>query len=780
MPGTNGADRAGDPALRLGGRWRLWDQFSLRGAGFPADGVLRLVDDELALAADRIGLPPGSPRSAGAAPAASAAEWKAFEESFAASAVKSALTLQSAAATPEFRTAVAWQNRVVLGRAVQPYLSWRPTAARTSQVRQREELVAHYWQRLCVKNDTIGFFGPVGWGRYDPTVPGLAVDPGRGLVAETTVYFASWAIDGLARSIGADPVLAGWVAPRRVPFVRVDGRTVSLPGRPAQQLTPELSEVLDRCDGTRPALRIGQELGHDVTEALTELVRRRLVVWRLDIPADAYPERHLRAWLATVEDPAARQRGLDKLAVLEHHRERVREATRPGELSAAMAALEDDFVALTETAATREKGATTAPGRALVYSDCRRAASVRVGPEVLSALAPLDPLLTSATWLTSALAERVMARARRVFDRLAGPVDLATFWFACMPILHGEAVSDVTELQAEFWARWVRLLRIDDGARRVVLSLADLADRVREVFDAPGGGWPTARYLSPDVMIAATDAEAVGRGEFELVLGELHVAINTLGASLYLNQHPNPAELVELTDRDYPEPRLMPLISKENRSRLSTRIRYSLARPEDYYVALVDFTADPHRPRTVNSADVSVRAHGERLVAVLPDGAEFDVVDVFSHVLTSLVLDRWRILPERDHTPRVTVDKLVLARETWRFAADQLAFAEEKTEARRFVRARRWATTHQLPRYVFVTSPAEPRPLFVDFDSPVYVNLLAKAARRLVRKDPGARLTVTEMLPTPEQTWLTDDRGDRYTSELRFVAFDTGRDEPES
>ncbi|MYZ38957.1 hypothetical protein GT002_28595 [Streptomyces sp. SID4917] len=54
----------------------------------------------------------------------------------------------------------------------------------------------------------------------------------------------------------------------------------------------------------------------------------------------------------------------------------------------------------------------------------------------------------------------------------------------------------------------------------------------------------------------------------------------------------------------------------------------------------------------------------------------------------------------------------------------------------------------------------------------MYVNIFAKAARRLARKDPSARMTVTEMLPTPEQAWLTDDEGNKYTSELRFVAVD--------
>jgi hypothetical protein len=71
---------------------------------------------------------------------------------------------------------------------------------------------------------------------------------------------------------------------------------------------------------------------------------------------------------------------------------------------------------------------------------------------------------------------------------------------------------------------------------------------------------------------------------------------------------------------------------------------------------------------------------------------------------------------------------------------------------------------------VFVLAPTEPRPFYVDFDSPVYVNIFAKAIRRLLRDQPDGRITVSEMLPTPEQTWLTDDQGHRYASELRFVA----------
>ncbi|MFJ6215459.1 lantibiotic dehydratase [Streptomyces sp. NPDC092296] len=759
-----------DNSLPLSPRWRLWDQIAVRGPGFPAAGVLRLAPEGLAAAADKFG-----PRDA-----LSGAQWKEFEGVFEEAAVRTSEAAQEIAASGRFRAAVAWQNRGLLDSAVRPFLNWSPaTEGRTYKARQREELMAHYWQRFCVKNDTIGFFGPVGWGRLDPSVPGVEITPGTGLVSASEVFFSSWSIDVLAKVVEADPRVREWIPPRRVPFVRVEAEAVRLPGRPVRAAAPALLHVLRLCDGTRSARAIQQEVGPqtDVTATLRELVRLRWVTWRLDVPADTRPERRLREWLERIGDDAVREQALERLDALERGRDAVRAAADdPERLVAALADLEAAFEALTDEAAKREKSATTAPCRSVVYSDCRRSAQARIGGTVLAALEPLDLLLTSAKWLTSELAAGVMRRAREVYDRLraaaaAGDrVDLATFWFACMPVLHGSAVAEVEGIQEEFQRRWREILRLPEGATRVRLDRALLEDRVAEAFGAERAGWTAARYICPDLMIAAEGPEAVARGEFTLVLGELHLAANTLGNSLFVSQHPAPEQLFARTDDDHPGPRLMPLLPKEHKSRLSTRIRHSLVRPQDYHVALLDNTADPHRPRTALSADATVEERSGRLVVVLPDGAVFDAVEVFSHVLTTLVMDRFLIAPPGDHTPRVTLDRLVVARETWRFTGAALDFADEKSEARRFVRARRWRDTQELPRYVFVVSPAEPRPFFVDFDSPVYVNILAKAVRRLVRKDPAARMTITEMLPTPEQSWLTDDQGETYTSELRIVA----------
>ncbi|MEU5095216.1 lantibiotic dehydratase [Streptomyces sp. NPDC020996] len=752
------------------GRWRLWEQFALRGPGFPADGVLRLAPAGLAQAADKFA----------ADDPLDGDRWEDFSRLFADAAVETAHTLQDIARTPAFREAVAWQNRPVLSSGIAPFLRWTPGKdSRSSMPRQREELVAHYWQRFCVKNDTIGFFGPVGWGRWDPAARGLVVDTGEGLTEASTVYWASWGIDALARTLDADPGLREWIAPRRVPFVALDGDRVRIPGRRPVTVSAEAAAVLARCDGVRPARSIAEELpGTDVPAVLADLVARRWVVWRLEVPAGTHPDRDLRAWLEGVGASEPRRRGLAALDRLERGRARVAAARDVDGLVDAMAELEREFTALTATAAVREKSASTAPCRALVYSDTRRSATVRLGPAVLDALRPLRLLMDSAGWLTSRLAAAVTAETRRVYDRLAaeGPVDLASFWFGCLPVLHGPARATADELQREFAKRWQRILAAPADARRVTARSADIEAAVRAEFGDTAGGWTAARYLSPDLMIAADGAEAVARGDFTVVLGELHVASNTLGASLFTHQHPDVSELFRLTDRDHPGPRLMPLIPKEHRARLSARVRHTLVRPQDHQVALADLTADPARTRVVRSADATVEEHGGDLVVRLPDGSRFPAVDVLSHVLTTLAMDLVRVLPQAEHTPRVTVDRMVIARETWRPSAACAGFADEKDEARRFVGARRWRTELGLPRYVFVVSPTESRPFYVDFDSPVYVTILAKALRRLARKDPEAVVTITEMLPTPEQTWLSDDQGRRYTSELRFVAHDTAPD----
>jgi hypothetical protein len=102
-----------------------------------------------------------------------------------------------------------------------------------------------------------------------------------------------------------------------------------------------------------------------------------------------------------------------------------------------------------------------------------------------------------------------------------------------------------------------------------------------------------------------------------------------------------------------------------------------------------------------------------------------------------------------------------------------MEFSHEDGEVERFVRARQWARSHGIPRFVFVKSPLETKPFYCDFESPIYVDIFSKAIRRAGESNSfTARFGVTEMLPTHDEVWLPDAAARRYASELRVVAVD--------
>ena len=51
-------------------------------------------------------------------------------------------------------------------------------------------------------------------------------------------------------------------------------------------------------------------------------------------------------------------------------------------------------------------------------------------------------------------------------------------------------------------------------------------------------------HHSPDVMLAARSAEAVAAGDFLLVLGELHMSVNTMEGRLFVEQHGELAAII--------------------------------------------------------------------------------------------------------------------------------------------------------------------------------------------------------------------------------------------
>jgi Lantibiotic dehydratase, N terminus len=342
------------------------------------------------------------------------------------------------------------------------------------------------------------------------------------------------------------------------------------------------------------------------------------------------------------------------------------------------------------------------------------------------------------------------------------------------------------EIQNELNSRWGRVLAVPPGERRVAYRSEDLLPLVQREFAAPGPGWQKARYHSPDLLIAAPSLEAFRQGDYQAVLGEIHVAVNSLDRFAFFSQHPHPEELRAAIESDLPEPSLIPVFTKVWNHDTSTaslglwapsvssRMNVALRSDKDFYLDVSLDAPGLSSSQLLPIGDLVVEPGGSGLVVRPRDGrVSFDILDFYQLVMMMQVLTAYRILPSSTYTPRITVDRLVVVRESWHVPLSELEFARASTADERFAAARRWARGRDLPRFLFAKTPGEVKPFYVDLESPVLVENLAKAIRRAGKSSQeDATVLFSEMLPGHDQVWLPDAQGNRYTCELRMVVLD--------
>ncbi|MDT5270747.1 MAG: hypothetical protein QOH49_2933 [Acidobacteriota bacterium] len=834
-----------------GGRWALWRCVGLRGAGFPASLVLKLSAPACAEAADQLMRAEGEEEQArlnalltieraldeiraggewatsetrealframrllnsrklpkqleaetlaaaaveayGHARVAAGAAMQNFRRAYEEATVQVSEEVRGLAGRKLLREAIIWQNRHAFRNHVAQANLREPTTDSTRGRKQRrdEELIASYLQRYCVKNDTIGFFGPVGWARLASDGEAMNAAPGPELTESRMVSFEVWGIQALADMFAADKEVLQWVAPRLLPYVRVEGNALHLPASRPTMLTPRQAAVLSACDGERLACEIAEMLradarlsfksDADVYKVLAGLHSRGLIIWGFTLPLVIGSEKNLRRMLERIGPARLREPALVALDELERARDAVAAAAgEPEQLDCALGELEETFTRLTGLAPTRAHGQMYA-SRTLIYEDCRRGIEMRIGPDVLETLGPpLSLMLTSSRWVSHKVVELYKEPLYEIYEELARKggspvVDAATLWTYAQPLMIGDEHDiPIKELEPLLQERWARVLSLPEGERRVQYTTEELRPRVEEAFGSPRPGWTMACHHSPDLMIAAESVEAIRRGDYLLVIGELHLATNTLIANCFVSQHPAPEEFARALDLDFPEPRPSPIKAK-SWPRANVRTWLAQTSAKDWKI---DFAYDSVADATSNVlriADLVVEEIGSSLVMRTRDGrVSFDALDAIGEGLSALAVNGMKILPPARHTPRITIDRLVVNRESWGFHHAELEFAGVKDEAERFLAARAWGRAHAMPRFVFVKLPTETKPFYLDFESPIYVDVLSKVVRQMEGQPLSERaITVSEMLPGPDQTWLPDAEGNRYTSELRMVAVD--------
>src|SRR5262249_35313857 len=147
-----------------------------------------------------------------------------------------------------------------------------------------------------------------------------------------------------------------------------------------------------------------------------------------------------------------------------------------------------------------------------------------------------------------------------------------------------------------------------------------------------------------------------------------------------------------------------------------------------------------------------------------------DLLDVMAELLGVAISDGFRMLAPQLHSPRITIDRLVVSRECWTVPVAQAEFAHEKSSLARFKTVRRWASSLRLPRFLFVKFPSEAKPFDVDIKSTVHIENICQVVRLVMLNQSDLLMAVTETLPAHGQIWLPDYSRDTYTKELPMVA----------
>ncbi|MFJ1757487.1 lantibiotic dehydratase [Kitasatospora sp. NPDC088134] len=743
--------------------WKVWGVGLLRNAGFPVSGLDLVGGTRAPAAAAR-----SNPRQGPSAE---------FLAAYRADAERESAALAALAADPKLRLAVAWQNRTFF-RLLD---SLAAPGGQEAKRRQRERTLAMYWLRYCAKAETIGFFGPAAWIGVGRTDRAVAIENGPGLVAASHTALERWTVAAIADRMAEEPGARWWFPPVLRPDVQLDGEQLVLPNRKTVRLRPEDVQVLRLADGDRNAERItelliaehGWEPGtahQRVDKVLGRLLRQRVLGWDANIPVDVRAEEVLRRRVAAIGDPALFVRYDAVITELARLKGEIGQARSAEQLVEALDALDAYFVEVTGQAASREEGKAYA-GRTLSYQDALRDCRMELGRDFLDGIAaPLALVADAADWFGNRLAELVEAEVagfvRKAAGRQPGAVTLADVWPQTLALFWGEQNHPVQQAVRELALKWREVIgEVPEGATRVDLKVDRILDRARAVFATGPVRSPHLAVHSPDLQVVARSVDEVNAGTHLVVLGEMHACLATLDLP-FLDWTAGGGSVRDKVNRAIGAERLVPLLPvgwKRNSGRM-------VPAPIGEGDRLIGFTRAPfdQRERIEPAVSITLAERDGEVTATTADGRSRSLSELLAVLISIIACDAFKIGLDRPHAPRVTLDDLVLFRETWRVPLAPLALPAKPDRHRDYLAVRRWVADHGLPDRAFVKFPEETKPSLVDFTSPVLVLSFANLVRRAVQSDPAAGVTVSEPLPAPEESWLPDADGERYVSELRL------------
>jgi hypothetical protein len=595
--------------------------------------------------------------------------------------------------------------------------------------RQRARRLAGLLQRFATKCDTANGFGPM-----DRLVMGgdaaLACPrpdrPGRG---ERAGFLSWWVVQAFADRVAADPEVALRLPDRLHSLlelengqVRIGDRAFRLPAADVQRLAG-----LDASPGS------GGDEGFDRLRR-AGIVRRDLLV----PAAQTDPAAWLSARLADLgEAGEGWRRDLDEL-----RRRADAVAHAPADVRRElMGRLERDVAARLEADVRgRGQGAFYADRRVLFEEGRGAPGLYALGGSTLEAmrddLALLCTLaavhghaefLDAAGWLRARCGgeELTLPRVAALLEDADAPLDAV--------LSRGRAAALTTAVES------------------IVGPDGDL-DRDSLAGVLAGQPWPDLALASPDLMLALPPERELARAR--PVVGELHAGIQVLGPMETFWPGGGPWDWAAEALGD---PRtLCQVVTPRSQGKA-----YVMELP----ARSISFEAAAFHGGTTRFGAVRVRWEGELPRVVFPDGGRAwmlpnDLSNPLYRTLSPHAAELPRLFANASTAPEVRIGRLTLQRPRWRLA---MPARVPVAVSDRFLAARALRRETGCPEQVFVRTPGERKPFFLDFRNPLLTDLF------WLWCGSADRVEVSAMDPPGDRLWLRQGEGG-CCSELRMSA----------
>lgn len=671
-------------------------------------------------------------------------------------------TLRALATDQRFQEAL-WLSSPQMYQAL--LRSLQEQESRTARSFERRLML--YLQRLCAKNETQSFFGPINYGRLAPQQQAnLHLQRSQRPLRQRTTFASHWLAEALAAKIGSEPALRPFLHPRRGTLCFLQDGSLHFPAtRTSLALDERSARLFALADGTLTLQSLAEHLQEPWTETwkrVQQLRRQHALLAQLLIPPQsAQPLLALIQWLQEIPvEPARRwlstvQQLADCIEALANAdlQERCRLLTR----------LEAGFVEAVGAPARRGNGSMYAD-RLLFFEECLGdIEECGLGGSLARQIDHgLQPVLDLAYHYARLRARRDLHQAQQVLQGLPASQEGTPLLAYLQAMARGPQLTRQPDALDRFLSDLQELVRQHSDGRVARLRAADLPL-------TPGQGGEAGLCTSFDLMIAASDQESLAGGAFQLVLGEMHPypLLQVFPSAYFATQHPGPwsttlkQALQRLADAQ-------PLPVQPGFTRKSKIFPYPLPGPTlELRPRAPTCEAIPAALVSIQESEsgLCLQAEGRQLRLYAPITRRAQGPDA----LAALSFPALELPPISlgAYTPRIEIEQVVYQRAQW--VLEQRPGSGSEQEFARFLAIWRQKTQLGLPDEVFVRATGEPKPIYLDFTCMLSVEVFDMLARQ------SEQLVLTEMWPDTRHLWLRGAQG-RHTCEFRLLALAAGLD----